>query len=197
LVISADPRSSKIVVIASSTGGVQALERIFSDFPAEIPPIVVVQHLPDGIARSFAYRLNNSLKCTVSEAKSGDIVRAGHILIAPGGLHIFLKENRGQLVVECFHGKRLHGVMPSADVLFESASQVLKRNAVGVILTGMGADGAGGLLKMRKSGSRTIGQDKETSIVYGMPKVAKSIGAVEFELPLNRISSKIMQLSCS
>jgi two-component system chemotaxis response regulator CheB len=197
LLISANRVSSKVVVIASSTGGVQALERIFSDFPADIPPIIVVQHLPDGIARSFAYRLNNSLKCSVSEAKSGDVVRAGHILIAPGGLHIFLKETQGTLVVECFQGKRLHGVMPAADVLFESASQVLKRNAVGVILTGMGADGASGLLKMRKSGARTIGQDKETCIVYGMPKVAKAFGAVEFELPLDRISSKIIQLSCS
>ena len=182
------------IAIASSTGGVEVLEQIIPRFPLNIPPVLLVQHMPPGLTKTFAARLNRKYEISIKEAQSGDSLQYGQILIAPGGQHMKLVSKMNKLAVECFVGPKLHGVIPSAELLFESVANVLGRNAIGVILTGMGADGAKGLLMMRTNGARTIGQDKETSLVYGMPKVAKSLGAVEFELPLGKIVDKVISL---
>jgi len=185
----------KIVVIASSTGGTNALEDVFKMLPAEIPPILVVQHMPSGFTKLFAERLNSNLKQEIYEAQSGDYLMRGRILLAPADRHMRLVRHQGKLAVECFVGKRIHGVMPAADVLFESVAEVMKSNAVGVILTGMGSDGAKGLLQMRAAGCKNIGQDEATCVVYGMPKAAYDLGAIDHVLPLNNIADMIMRLA--
>lgn len=186
---------TKIVVIASSTGGTEALERIFRNLPQNIPPIAVVQHMTSGFTKLFANRLNTLYNMEVREACSNDYMQKGLVLIAPTDYHMKLIIQNGKLAVECFKGTKIHGVMPAADVLFESTATLMKNNAVGVVLTGMGADGAKGLMLMHKYGAATIGQNKETCVVYGMPKVAKDLGAVDYELPLDRIPGKIMELA--
>jgi len=118
----------------------------------------------------------------------------GQILIAPAGSHIRMVERSGKLAVDCFLGPKMHGVMPAADILFESIASISKRNAIGVILTGMGADGGRGMMLMHNAGAKTIGQDKETCVVYGMPKVAKDLGAIDYELPIDQIAGKILSL---
>ena len=184
----------KIVVIASSTGGTNALEDIFKMLPEDIPPMLVVQHMPSGFTKLFADRLNNNLKQDIHEAQSGDFLMRGRILLAPADRHMKLTRIQGKLAVECFVGQRIHGVMPAADVLFESVAEIMKSNAVGVILTGMGSDGAKGLLQMHNVGCKNIGQNEETCVVYGMPKAARDIGAIDYELPLNKIPEMIMRL---
>jgi len=183
-----------VIAMASSTGGVEVLEQIIPRIPLNAPPVLLVQHMPPGLTKSFAMRLNKKYEISIKEAQSGDYLQHGQILIAPGGKHMQVVSKMNKLAVECFEGTKLHGVMPSADVLFESVANVLRQNAIGVVLTGMGADGARGLLMMRNNGAKTIGQNKETSLVYGMPKVAKSLGAVEYELPLGQIVGKVVSL---
>jgi two-component system chemotaxis response regulator CheB len=174
---------------------VDALEQVFCHLPTHLPPIVVVQHMPVGFTKIFAARLNAKYEITVKEAKTGDVLQRGEAMIAPSGQHIRLLNSIGKLVVECFPGERIHGVIPAADVLFESAANILRNQVLGVILTGMGADGAAGLKMMRDYGAHTIGQDKETSTIYGMPKVAMEMGAVEFQLPLHQIAEKMIALA--
>ena len=186
---------TRVIAIAASTGGVETLEKIIPFFPANVPPIALVQHMPPGLTRSFATRLNLKYNISVKEAESGDILKQGQMLIAPGGKHMQIVNLQGNLAAKCFIGERLHGVIPSADILFESVANVVQKNAIGVILTGMGADGARGLLMMRQNGASTIGQDKHTCCVYGMPKVAMNFGAVEYELPLEQIANKILSLA--
>jgi len=187
-------KNDMIVAIASSTGGPEALAKVFDVLPSNGPPVLVVQHLPSGFTKFFANRLNGEYPIDIKEAQTGDYLLQGQVLIAPAGNHMRLTEKQGKLVVDCFLGPRMHGVIPAADILFESVANIQKRNAVGVILTGMGADGARGLMLMHNAGAKTIGQNKETCVVYGMPKVAKDLKAVDFELPINEIGSKILSL---
>lgn len=186
--------NDKVVVIASSTGGVEALERIISKFPVDFPPILLVQHMPSGFTKFFASRLDGKYPINIKEAQTGDYLLRGQMLVAPAGNHMQLVLKDGKLAVECFLGPKIHGVIPAADILFESVANILKMNAIGVILTGMGADGGRGLMLMHNNGAKTIGQNKETCVVYGMPKVAKDLGAIDYELPIDEIAGKILAL---
>jgi two-component system chemotaxis response regulator CheB len=141
----------------------------------------------------YAERLNNSCPMEVKEAENGDIVQKGRVLIAPGDYHMELKEDRGNYYVKCFKGEKVNGHCPSVDVLFNSIAVTAGKNAIGVILTGMGNDGAKGLLNMKKKGAYTIGQDEKSSIVYGMPMVAFNIGAVERQVPLDGVSNAVFE----
>jgi len=185
---------SKVIAIGASTGGVEALEAILTKLPASIPPVVLVLHMPIGFTKLYAARLNGRLPLAVKEAASGDILTNGQILIAPAGQHMTVKAQSGQFKIVNYIGEKIQGVMPAADVLFESLASITGKDAIGIILTGMGADGAKGLLKMRQAGARTIGQDKATSAVYGMPKVAYEMGAVEYQLPLDKIVGRLLML---
>ena len=184
----------KLVAIGASTGGVNAIKAIFSSFPAFIPPVVLVIHMQENITKIFANDLNDACQFEVKVAETGDVVKPNQVLIAPGGRHMKVLNRTGELYVECFHGEKVHFVIPSADVLFDSVAQACGQNAVGVILTGIGADGASGLLKMKQAGAETIGQNEETSVVYGMPMAAMEMGAVNHELPLDEIAGKILEL---
>lgn len=184
---------SKINIIAmgASTGGTEALEQILKELPRETPGMVIVQHMPPVFTKMYAERLNNSCILEVKEAESGDAVIPGRVLIAPGGEHIKVIKKGSEYIVECFHGEKVNGHCPSVDVLFYSVAEVYSNKAVGVILTGMGYDGARGLLKMRNAGARTLGQDETSCIVYGMPKVAFEIGAVEKQVGLKSIAREM------
>ena len=187
----------RVLAIASSTGGTDALEVILRDLPADCIPVVIVQHIPAGFTGILAERLNSISEMEVKEASDGDILKRGLALIAPADSHTRLNLRGGNLVIECFIGERVFGLMPAADILFESISRIIRDKALGVVLTGMGVDGAEGLLKMRRQGARTIAQDKDSCVIYGMPKKAFEIGAAEFVLPLERIAGKIIDLySC-
>jgi chemotaxis response regulator CheB len=188
-------KNQKIVAIASSTGGTNALEALLASLPADIPPTVVVQHMPSGFTSLLADRLNALYPQEVREAQTGDFVMQGRMLIAPADKHMRLAMRGGKVVVECFVGQRIHGVMPAADVLFESVVEVMKNNAVGVVLTGMGNDGAKGLMQMRLAGCKNIGQDERSCVVYGMPKAAKDLGGIDYEIPLDDIPAMMLRLA--
>ncbi|MCL2699900.1 MAG: CheB methylesterase domain-containing protein, partial [Defluviitaleaceae bacterium] len=185
--------NSKIIAIASSTGGTEALEKVLKKLPADIAPILIVQHMPSGFTKFFADRLDKIVPMAVSEAKDNDYLQKGLALIAPADKHMRMVRRGSKLMVECFAGQKLHGVMPAADILFESIAPIMRQNVVGVILTGMGADGARGMLLMHNAGAKTIGQDKESCVVYGMPKVAADLGALDMQLPLDRIADAILR----
>ena len=185
--------SSKDLVLAigASTGGTEAIATVLKEFGTDIPGTVIVQHMPAGFTEMYANRLNDQCRVTVKEAKDGDRVLPGHVLIAPGGdCQMRLLKVNGHYQVEVKPGPKVSGHCPSVDVLFESVAKVAGSRSVGIILTGMGGDGAKGLLEMRKAGARTIGQDETTCVVYGMPKVAFDIGAVEHQEKLNDIAKK-------
>ena len=186
------PASDHVLAIGSSTGGVEALLTILSAFPATCPATVVTQHMPATFTGSFAARLDRSSGATVREATDGAPLLPGHIYIAPGGeahLEVAGITPRCRLV----RSETVSGHRPSVDVLFGSVAR-LKKPMTGVILTGMGRDGASGLLEMRQAGARTLGQDPGSCVVYGMPRVAFEIGAVERQLPLSRLSGAILDL---
>ena len=185
----------KLIAIGASTGGVEALEAVFVRLNANSLPIVAVIHMQERFTKLFAERLNGKLPITVKEAQSGDLLKQGQVLIAPGGMHTeIVNKGRGP-EIRCFVGPRVHHVIPAADIMFESVAKIFGGNSIGVILTGMGADGAAGLLSMRNKGAITIGQNRETCAVYGMPKVAFEMGAVQHVLPLNEIGGKLVTLS--
>lgn len=183
-----------IIAIGASTGGTEAIERVLKGFPANMPGTVIVQHMPPIFTGLFAARLNNSCTVEVKEAKTGDMVLPGRVLIAPGDYHMRVKKMNHNYMVECFHGDKVNGHCPSVDVLFQSVADHAGKNAIGVILTGMGNDGASGLLALRKSGANTLGQDERSSVVYGMPKAAFLIGAVQEQIALDLIPRKIYNL---
>lgn len=183
-----------IIAIGASTGGTEAIFDVIKQFPRDIPGIVIVQHMPPVFTKMYAERLNNSCVVEVREAKSGDRVMPGTVLIAPGDFHMKLKKAGNIYSVECFKGDKVNGHCPSVDVLFDSVADKAGQNAIGIILTGMGHDGAKGLLAMRKKGARTIGQDEESCVVYGMPKVAYDIGAVEKQTTLSNISQLVFSI---
>lgn len=191
----ANTRSNLIVAIGASTGGTEAIFSVVKDFGTDIPGIVCVQHMPPKFTEMYAKRLNDQCRIQVKEAETGDRVRPGHMLIAPGGdRHMRLVKVNGAYQVEVKAGPRVNGHCPSVDVLFDSVAQVAKSDALGIILTGMGGDGAKGLLNMRKAGARTIGQDESTCVVYGMPKVAYDLGAVEYQDKLGDIAKRTYAL---
>lgn len=179
--------TGRLIAIGASTGGTEAIYSILSALPPTAPGIVIVQHIPPVFSKMFADRLNNQTALKVKEAESGDYVETGKVFVAPGDRHMRIKKIGQRFQVECFQGERVNGHCPSVDVLFESVAKEAGPIAIGVILTGMGYDGAKGLLSMRRKGSRTIGQDQASSIVYGMPKVAFDIGGVEIQAPLGDI----------
>ena len=183
--------SNMILAIGASTGGTEAIYNIITALPRDMPGILIVQHMPPVFTRLYADRLNNSCKLEVKEAQDGDQVKPGRVLIAAGDYHMRLAKGPTGYYVKCAQGERVNGHCPSVDVLFDSVAEVAKDKAIGVILTGMGADGAKGLLNMRKQGAYTIGQDEKSSTVYGMPMVAYNIGAVAKQLPLDRIPQEI------
>lgn len=181
----------KIIAIGASTGGTEAIENVIREFRSDIPGVVVVQHMPPGFTQMYAKRLNEQCNVMVKEAKTGDIVTRGQVLIAPGGeAHMQVVKINGSYQVVIRKAPRVNGHCPSVDVLFQSVAKAAGKNAVGIILTGMGADGAKGLLAMRDAGARTIGQDESTCVVYGMPKVAYDIRAVEYQEKLPDIAKR-------
>lgn len=188
--VAAAPLGGKIIAIGASTGGTVALTTVLASLKPPLPGIVVVQHIPPVFSRMFAQRLNSVTEFEVKEAENGDEVRPGRVLIAPGDKHLRVKRAGAMTKAECFAGEKVNGHCPSVDVLFHSVAPFGK-SAVGVILTGMGYDGAKGLLAMRRAGAHTIGQDEATSVVYGMPMTAYNIGAVEVQAPLDQIAAKI------
>ena len=185
---------NSIIAIGASTGGTEATCELLKRLHSDIPGIVVVQHMPAGFTTMYADRLNKQCEVEVREAKDGDMVKQGLVLIAPGSCQMRLVKKGIGYYVECRPGEKVSGHCPSVDVLFESVAETAGGNAIGVILTGMGGDGASGLMKMKNSGAVTIGQDEATCVVYGMPKVAYDIGAVKYQTGLNDIPDKIYEL---
>jgi len=186
--------SKNIIAIGASTGGTEAIIEVVKHFPANTPGVVIVQHMPPVFTRMYAERVDRICAMSVKEATNGDRVNTGTILIAPGGdEQMYLKQDASGYYVYISPGAKVSGHCPSVDVLFDSVSKTAGRNAVGVLLTGMGADGARGLLLMHKTGAKTIGQDKESCVVYGMPKVAYDLGALDIQAPLERIANIILK----
>lgn len=186
--------TDKVIAIGASTGGTRAIRQIVQSFPASMPGVVIVQHMPAGFTRHFAENLNDICEMEVLEAKTHDRVMPGRILIAPGGKHMTVRRSGGVYLVECKEGEKVNGHCPSVDVLFHSVARQVGSNAIGLVLTGMGQDGAEGLLAMRQEGARTMAQDEATSVVFGMPKAAYERGGAEFLRPLNTIPQVIMNL---
>ncbi len=184
----------RILVIGASTGGTEALYEVIKKFPRDMVGTVVVQHMPPVFTRMYAERLNQSCAMEVKEAEDGDMVRTGRVLIAPGDIHIQVVRKGNSYCVRHVNSEKVNGHRPSVDVLFDSVAQSAGGLAIGVILTGMGNDGAKGLLKMKEKGAKTIGQNEESSVVYGMPRVAYEIGAVDVQLPLKEISDRLLKI---
>ncbi|ERL05392.1 chemotaxis protein CheB [Mitsuokella sp. oral taxon 131] len=188
------PAHPSLIAIGASTGGPDALSRVLVKLTTPMPPIVIVQHIPATFSGLFAKRLNGECALHIKEAETGDILRPDTVYIAPGGKHMTVQKKGNALCLVCEKGVPRHNVCPSADVLFESVAETVGAAAAGVILTGMGRDGAAGLLKMRQAGAPTIGQDEASSVVYGMPRAAYEIGAVERQCPLEEIATAITRL---
>ena len=184
--------TNKLIAIGSSTGGTRALETVITQLPSNLPGIVIVQHMPPVFTKSFADRLNSVSKVNVKEAEDGDHISQGTVLIAPGNYHMLVEKNGAKYYTRIKQGPPVHHQRPSVDVLFHSVAKTAGVNAMGVILTGMGADGAKGLLSMKENGAFTIGQNEETCVVYGMPREAAKIGAVTEVLPLQSIAGAIV-----
>ena len=189
--------TNKILAIGASTGGVQALSCVLSQLPTNCPGVVVVQHMPARFTTSFANRLNDECEVNVKEAQDGDHVIPGQVLIAAGGFHMRLCRSGAIYYVEVKDGPMVCRQKPSVDVLFESVAKYAGANAVGAILTGMGEDGASGLLSMRKAGARTIAQDEASCVVFGMPKEAIEMGAAEVITPLQNIAGQLINMAQS
>lgn len=186
--------TEKIVAVGASTGGVEALSEVLRALPADSPAILVTQHMPANFTSTFARRLDGICAITVTEARDGARVLPGHAYLAPGDRHLRLSRNGANYECRVGGQDRVTGHCPSVDVLFQSVATAAGANAIGVILTGMGKDGAEGLLAMRTAGAHTLGQDEASCVVYGMPRVAYEIGGVETQLPLSGVSASILQL---
>lgn len=183
----------QVIAIGASTGGTKALEHVLPQLPAHAPGTVIVQHMPEGFTASFAQRLNTMCAVEVREARNGDAVVPGVALIAPGNRHMLLERSGARFQVRVTGGPPVHHQRPAVDVLFQSVARCAGRNAVGVVLTGMGADGARGLLEMREAGAHTIAEDERTCIVFGMPKEAIRMGAACEVVPLHRVAKTMLE----
>lgn len=184
-----------IIAIGASTGGTEAIASVVKEFPADVPGTVIVQHMPAGFTEMYAKRLDNQCKCRVKEAENGDMVEQGLVLLAPGGdRQMSLVKVGENYQVSLKKAPKVNGHCPSVDVLFDSVAKNVGRKAIGIILTGMGGDGAKGLKAMREAGAKTIGQDEASCVVYGMPKVAYDIGAVQYQEKLGDIAKKTYSL---
>lgn len=192
LSIVGEPRKDIVIAIGASTGGTDALVEIFKRLPKNTPPVIVTQHMPPTFTKMFAERIDRLSPMSAKEAEDGDRLKQGQIIVAAGGLQMRLMKDARGYYVTSRPGEKVSGHCPSVDVLFSSVAEAAGANAVGVILTGMGGDGAEGLLKMRNAGAYTIGQDEETCVVYGMPAVAFKKGAVVTQLPLQKIAEQIL-----
>jgi two-component system chemotaxis response regulator CheB len=177
----------KIIAVGASTGGTEALVRFLIPMPADSPGILIVQHMPAGFTTSFAARLDSLCRMGVREAKNGDRILPGHVLLAPGNFHMEVRRSGVEMSARVFQSDPVNRHRPSVDVLFHSCAEVLGPNAVGVILTGMGADGARGLLEMRQAGAHTIAQDEDSCVVFGMPREAIAMGGAELVTSLDDI----------
>ncbi len=186
--------TDKVIAIGASTGGTEAIKKVITRFPANAPGVVIVQHMPPGFTKMFAERLNQLCAMEVKEAESGDRIRQGRILVAPGALQLEVERSGGIYQVKCYAGEKVSGHCPSVDVMMHSVAKHVGRNAVGVMLTGMGSDGANGMLAMKQAGARNIAQDEATSVVFGMPKVAFEKGGAEQLVPIEDIASKVVSL---
>jgi two-component system, chemotaxis family, protein-glutamate methylesterase/glutaminase len=186
--------TSKVIAIGASTGGTEALKDVLSRMPPDSPGIVVVQHMPANFTTAFAERLNGLSQITVKEAEDNDAVTQGKAVIAPGNHHMLLRRSGARYYVEVKDGPRVQHQRPSVDVLFKSTAKYAGSNSIGVILTGMGSDGAEGLLEMKRAGARTIAQDEKTCVVFGMPKEAIKIGAADKIVPLENVAQEILRM---
>ncbi len=184
--------TESIIAIGTSTGGTQALEAVLHMLPAVCPGIVIVQHMPEKFTAMFATRLNSLCQLEIREAQNGDRVIPGRALIAPGGRHMMLRRSGAQYIVEVTDGPLVNRHKPSVDVLFRSVAQVAGKNALGIIMTGMGDDGARGLHEMHEAGAKTVAQDEATCVVYGMPREAVKLGGVDKVVPLDLIAREII-----
>lgn len=187
----------KVVAIGTSTGGTEALVAVLSALPADAPGVVAVIHMPEGFTRSYAARLDRLCAVRVAEARDGDRVLPGHVLLAPGNFHTTVARSGVTTTVRVTAGDPVNRHRPSVDVLFASCAAALGPNAVGVILTGMGDDGARGLLAMRQAGAATVAQNEETSVVFGMPREAIAVGAADVVLPLDRIAGHLLRVAAA
>ena len=190
------PRGSlgagRIIFVGASTGGTEAVKTFLSGIPENCPPILIVQHMPESFTGSFAARLNGLCLPKVIEAKGGEVVVPGTVYVAPGHSHLAIRRSGAGYLTELLKTAPVNRHRPSVDVLFDSAAESVGRNAIGVILTGMGKDGAQGLLRMRKAGARTFGQDEGSCVVYGMPREAALIGAVDEVVSLSELSKRVL-----
>jgi len=188
------PQSSAfhIVAMGASTGGIPPIGNILAAMPANAPPLLIAQHMPEAFTHRFAKRLNDLCDIEVCEAQHGQIVQSGHAYIAPGGKQMRLYKKSGQRVLHITQEDSVNGFCPSVDVLFQSVAQAEGRSALGILLTGMGQDGAKGLLALHKTGATTIGQDEASCVVYGMPRAAFEMGAVSIQLPVSKIADYIL-----
>lgn len=186
--------SNKVIAIGSSTGGTEALKTILTKMPPNAPGIVIVQHMPANFTKAFAGRLNDLSQITVKEAEDNDSVTPGTALLAPGNFHMILRRSGARYYVEVKTGPMVHHQRPAVDVLFKSTAKNAGANAIGVILTGMGSDGAEGLLEMKNAGAKTIAQDEKTCVVFGMPKEAIKLGAADKVAPIEQIATEIINM---
>lgn len=184
--------TEKVVAVGASTGGTEALRDFLSALPADAPGIIIVQHMPEMFTKSFANRLDQLCKISVKEAENGDSVIRGRALIAPGNKHMLLKRSGARYYVDVVDGPLVNRHRPSVDVLFRSVAEYAGRNSIGIIMTGMGDDGAKGMMEMKEAGAYTIAQDEKSCVVFGMPKEAIRLNAVDKILPLDRISQYVM-----
>lgn len=187
--------SKKIIALGASTGGTEAIKEVLMRLPAKTPAIVITQHIPAAFSEPFAKRMDGVSEMYVHHAQDGQEILAGHVYIAPGGKHLEVIQQMGKYVCKLNDGPPVNRHKPSVDLMFESVVKNVGKNAMGVILTGMGADGARGLKALREAGVATIAQDEKTSVVWGMPGESVKIGAVDFVLPLGQIASKISELA--
>jgi len=184
--------TEKLIIIGASTGGTEAIREVLQPLPADCPGILIAQHMPGGFTRSFAERLNGLCRIAVSEAVQGERILPGHAYIAPGGFHLSLVRSGANYVAQVDQAPPVNRHRPSVDVLFDSAARHAGKNAIGVILTGMGRDGAEGLLRMRQAGSHTLAQDEASCVVFGMPREAIALGAAHEVVPLREIGQRVM-----
>lgn len=184
--------TEKVIIIGASTGGTEAIKEVLTRLPADSPGILITQHMPEAFTRSFAQRLNKICKITVKEAESGDRVLPGHAYIAPGHSHLLLKRSGANYMCELNDGPAVNRHRPSVDVLFRSAANFAGQNAIGVILSGMGKDGAAGMLEMKNAGAYNFAQDEASCVVYGMPREAVALGGVDAIVSLNEIAARVL-----